>query len=207
MKLKFIFLFVYLLSASAICQAQSQQVGDLMKSDFEKFYALLKQKEFDKAVNYVSEDYLKAGLFSKEQMKNLLKSNFDNWETLPDLKVTFKDVNVLPPKKLIQNGDKTFGVLEAVMHIEMTITGNYDQEEIETTLSVIEAIGKGRHKVGNVVKKDGSTTLALTDKRLVAGIYNPTSKNVRFAIAEIGLSYTFQKFLPKEIVAEMKTQL
>jgi hypothetical protein len=198
---------VYLLSASAICQAQSQQVGDLMKSDFEKFYALLKQKEFDKAVNYVSEDYLKAGLFSKEQMKNLLKSNFDNWETLPDLKVTFKDVNVHPPKNLIQNGDKTFGVLEAVMHIEMTITGNYDQEEIETTLSIIEAIGKGRHKVGNVVKKDGSTTLALTDKRLVAGIYNPTSKNVRFAMAEIGLSYTFQKFLPKEIVAEMKTQL
>ena len=198
---------VYLLSTSTICQAQSQQVGNLMKSDFEKFYALLKQKEFDQAVNYVSEDYLKAGLFSKEQMKNLLKSNFGNWEMLPNLKVTFKDVKVQPPKKLIQNGDKTFGVLEAVMNIEMTITGNYDQEEVENTLSIIEAIGKDRYKVDDVVKKDGNTTLALTDKRLVAGIYNPTSKNVRFAMAEIGLSYTFQKFLPKEIVAEMKTQL
>lgn len=207
MKLKFIFLFIYLLSASAICQAQSQQVEDLMKSDFEKFYTLLREKEFEQAVNYVSEDYLKASLFSKEQMKNLLKSNFGNWEMLPDLKVTFKDVKIQPPKKLIENNNKTFGVLEAVMNIEMTIKGNYDHEEIENTLSIITAIGKDRYKVENVIKKDDNTTLVLTDKRLVASIYDHTTKNVRFAMAEIGLSYTFQKFLPKEIVAEMKTQL
>ena len=45
------------------------------------------------------------------------------------------------------------------------------------------------------------------DKRLVAAIYDYSTQKVSFAMAEMGLKYSFEKFLPKEIVEEMKSQL
>lgn len=183
------------------------EIEDLMKTKFEEFYGLLKAKNFEKAVNYVSEDYLKATSFSKQHMQDMLRSNFDNWEMLPDLKVALKEIEVQKPKKLVTKEDKSFGILVALMNFEMTVTGKYDKEELTNTLSLIEGIGKERYKIGNVEQKDGKVVLKITDKRLVVGTYNSLNKEVRFAMTELGLTYTLKKFLPKEIVEEIKSQL
>lgn len=207
MKRKIIISIVCMFCAIMTCKAQSHQVEDLMKADFEEFYTLLKQKDFEKAVNFVSVDYLKASSFSKEQMKNLLQSNFDNWEMLPDLKVTFKEIEIQKPSKVIKKENKSFGVLEAIMNFEMSFTGYGDDEEIKTVLYIIEGLGKDRYKIDEVIKNEGNTIIKIKDKRLVAGIYNHSTQKVGFAMAEVGLIYTFEKFLPKEIIEEMKTQL
>ncbi|MDR6969528.1 hypothetical protein J2X31_003561 [Flavobacterium arsenatis] len=183
------------------------EIEDLMKSNFEEFYALLKQKDFDKAVNFVSEDFLKATSFSKEQMKSSLQSNFDNWDDLPDLKVNLTAIQVQKPKKLIIKENKYLGVLEAVMNFEMTVNGYHNKEEIATALYLIETIGKDRYKIGEISKKDGNTIIEIKDKRLVVAIYNHYTQEVRFAMIGAVLTYTLEKFLPKEIVAEIKSQL
>src|SRR5690554_5161077 len=153
MKLKStIISMICMFCAIITCKAQSSEIEDLMKVNFEEFYALLQQKEFDKAVSFVSDDYLKAAYFSNELMKNLLQSNFDNWEALPDLKVTFKEIEIQKPKRIIQKDNKIFGVLEAVMNIEMSVTGYGDKEEIATVIYIIEALGKDRFKVNQVKK-------------------------------------------------------
>jgi len=183
------------------------EIKGLMKTGFEEFYTLLQQKDFDQAVNFVSEDYLDATGFSKEQMKNLLQSNFDNWEILPDLNVVLKEIEIQKPKKIIKKGNKSFGVLEAVMNFEMTVAGNYSETETELVMDLIEAIGKNRYKIGEISQTENKTVIQLKDKRLVACIYHFSSQKVSFAMAEKGLRYSFEKFLPKEIVEEMKSQL
>jgi len=188
-------------------KALEDEMKDLMKVEVEKFYTSLQQKNFDQAVNFVSEDYLEATRFSKEQMKNMLQSNFDNWEILPDLTVVLKEIETKKPKKIIKQENKTFGVLEAVMNFEMTITGNYSDKEIANTVGLIETIGKDRYKIGEVSQTENATVIQLIDKRLVAAIYDDATQKVSFAMAEMGLRYSFEKFLPKEIVDEMKSQL
>ncbi|SFN50755.1 MORN repeat variant [Paenimyroides ummariense] len=188
-------------------KALDNEIKYLMKVEFKKFYTSLQQKNFDQAVNFVSEDYLEATRFSKEQMKNMLQSNFDNWEILPDLKVVLKEIETTKPKKIIKQGNKTFGVLEAIMNFEMTVTGNYSKKEIASTVGLIETIGKDRYKMGEMLQKEGVTVIYIKDKRLVAAIYDYSTQKVRFAMAEMGLKYSFQQFLPKEIIEEMKNQL
>ncbi|MEG1021865.1 MAG: hypothetical protein RSD71_17835 [Flavobacterium sp.] len=140
-------------------------------------------------------------------MKNMLQSNFDNWEILPDLKVVLKEIETTKPKNIIKQGNKTFGVLEAVMHFEMTVTGNYSKKEIAGIVDLIETIGKDRYKIGEISETENATVIQLTDKRLVAAIYDDATQKVSFAMAEMGLKYNFEKFLPKEIVEQMKPQL
>ncbi|KAA5533863.1 hypothetical protein [Paenimyroides baculatum] len=140
-------------------------------------------------------------------MKNMLRSNFDNCEILPDLKIALKEIEAQKPKKIIKKENKSFGVLEAVMNFEMTVTGNYSKTEIARTVDLIETIGKDRYKIGEISQTEDKTVIQLKDKRLVAAIYDYSTQNVSFAMAEIGLRYSFEKFLPKEIVEEMKNQL
>lgn len=188
-------------------KALDNEIKYLMKVEFKKFYTSLQQKNFDQAVNFVSEDYLEATRFSKEQMKNMLQSNFDNWETLPDLKVVLKEIETTKPKKIIKQGNKTFGVLEAIMNFEMTVTGNYSKKEIAGVVGLVETIGKDRYKMGEISQTENATVIQLTDKRLVAAIYDYSTQKVRFAMAEMGLQYSLEKFLPNEIVEQMKSQL
>lgn len=188
-------------------KALDNDIKDQMKTDFEKFYTLLQQKNFEQAINFVSEDYLNETRFSKEQMKNMLRSNFDNWEILPDLKVELKEIEIQKPKNIIKQGNKSFGVVETVMNFEMTITGNYSKAEIGSTVGLIETIGKDRYKMGKILQKEGVTVIYIKDKRLVAAIYNHSTQNVSFAMAEMGLKYSFEQFLPKEIIEQIKAQL
>lgn len=188
-------------------KALNDEMKELMKGEFEQFFTSLQQKNFDKAVDFVSEDYLTATRFSKEEMKNMLQSNFDNWEILPDLKVVLKKMETQKPKNIVKQGNKSYGVLEAVMHFEMTVTGNFNKKEIAETIAITETIGKDRYKIGKIAQKENATVIQLTDKRLVAAIYDDATQKVSFAMAEMGLQYSFEKFLPKEIVEEMKSQL
>lgn len=188
-------------------KALDNEMKDQMKTEFEKFYTLLQQKDFEEAVNFVSEDYLNEIRFSKEQMKNMLQSNFDNWEIIPDLTIALKEIETRNPKKIIKQGNKLFGVLEAVMNFEMTITGNYSKAEITSTVGLIETIGKDRYKISDISQTVDRTVIQIKDKRSVAAIYDYTTQNVSFAMAEMGLKYSFQQFLPKEIIEEMKNQL
>jgi len=188
-------------------KALNNQMKELMNVEFEKFYTSLQQKNFDQAVNFVSEDYLDATGFSKEQMKNMMQSNFGNWEILPDLTVVLKEIETKKPKNIIKKANKSYGVLSATMHFEMTITGNFTKKEIAETTAIIETIGKDRYKIGGISQTENTTVIQLTDKRLVAAIYDDATQKVSFAMAEMGLKYSFEKFLPKEIVEEMKSQL
>ena len=188
-------------------KALDNEMKDLMKIEFEKFYTSLQQKNFEQAVNFVSEDYLNETRFSKEQMKNMLQSNFDNWEIFPDLNVELKEIEIQKPKNIIKQGNKSFGVLEAVMNFEMTITGNYSKAEITSTVGLIETIGKDRYKISDISQTEDRTVIQIKDKRLVAAIYDYTTQKVSFAMAEMGLRYSFEKFLPKKIIEEMKNQL
>ncbi|UUV22306.1 toxin-antitoxin system YwqK family antitoxin [Paenimyroides aestuarii] len=188
-------------------KALDNEMKDLMTAEFQEFCTSLQQKDFDQAVDFISEDFLNATRFSKDQMKNMLQSNFDNWEILPDLNVVLKKIETEKPKKIIKQANKLYGVLAATMHFEMTVTGNFTKKEIAETVSIIEIIGKDRYKIGEISQTEQTTVIQLTDKRLVAAIYDEASQTVRFAMAEMGLQYSFKEFLPKEIVEEMKPQL
>lgn len=188
-------------------KALDNEIKELMKAEFQEFCTSLQQKNFDQAINFVSADYLNATRFSKDQMKNMLQSNFDNWEILPDLNVVLKEIETQKPKKIIKQANKLYGVLAATMYFEMTVTGNFTKKEITETIAIIETIGKDRYKIGEIAQKENATVIQLTDKRLVASIYDEAIQKVSFAMAEMGLSYSFEKFLPKEIVEELKSQL
>ncbi len=140
-------------------------------------------------------------------MKKMLQDNFDNWEMLHDLNVVLKAIETQKPKNIIKKENKWYGVLAALMHFEMTVTGNFSKKEIAETIAIIEVIGKDRYKIGEISQTGNATVIQLKDKRLVAAIYDDATQKVSFAMAEMGLRYSFKEFLPKEIVEEMKSQL
>ena len=210
MKIKTLFLVNFLLLFSfCSCQTKNSPRGELMKIELEKFCTQLQNKEFDKAVNYISDDYTLAMNSSKEKMEKTLQNSYDDWTELPDFKINLKNFDITGPDKIVIKVGKEYGILKAVMNIELSSSSNakIDKEDISVLTELMEDLGKGRYKFGKIVQKNDTSIIELKDNRLIVAIYDQSTGKVQFALSEMGIIFIFNLFLPKEIIEGMKSQL
>lgn len=197
-----------LISVCAKAQTSDAEHAAKMKTEFQLFYNQLQKGDFEKAVDYVSEDYIKAMYSWRNQMKGILQSNFSNMLGIPNLEIKQTGVEIIEPRTLIHKDEKVFGVLTAVMTIQFSGIDDAETEEAKDMFQLIARMSKGRYTFGPIQKlAKGKSGVEVKDNRLVAAIYDEVSGKYSFAMAELGLQSTFEKFLPAVIVSEMEKQL
>lgn len=204
-------LMFVLIPCMASCKGNTGNVKAMMQQEFQQLFKSLQQHNFKKAATYMSPDLIKAMRSSEGQMEQLLAANFGN-DTFLNIEHRLLSFSMTQPNAIVEKDNKSYAVIHAV--IEMQLVFDLDSEDVKQAAEDIDAL-KGlvlamygnRLEIGAVTQLDGRAVLNIKENRLVAAIYNKTTKKTTFALSEKLMKSFYDDFLPPAIIEEMEEQL
>ena len=204
-------LLLMLIPCMASCKGDTEDTKAVMQQEFQQLFKSLQQHDFKKAVTYMSPDLIKAMHSSDRQMEQLLAANFGN-DTFLHVEHKLLSMEMTVPNAVVERNDKSYAVIHAVIKMALIFDlKNEDvkeaEEDMDALKSLVAAMYGDRMEIGEVTQSEGRATLHIKENRLVAAIYDKTTKKTTFALSEKMMKSFYDDFLPTAIINEMAEQL
>ncbi len=185
--IKALFLF---LSFTAITWAQSPK--ETIKSDFTKYWELLKETEFDKALDYVLPEFFE--IVPRDQMLTMLEQTLKD----PQVEIRFKEARVQDPQDVEEVEGRFYALFSytSVMSMRLNVEGEANTMNPEATKAALEqSFGSG-----NVVYDEKDKSFQITSDKKVWAISENGKDTWKFLAIEQQQRPILEKLLPKSLL-------
>lgn len=191
-------LCVLLFFCAYVCFSQSSKEN--IKSDFNTYMHLTINKEFDKSIEYVVEDFFE--IIPKEQMIKAFEQIYNN----PKIEFKIGNSKIISIGVIEKIEEKYYAIIRYLSPMEMKIKPDNPKEsakEKEERLNMIEAAFARQFGAKNVTYNKETDFFEVTATKQACSVSKNGQNDWKFVMLDKRRRYILEKFLPKKILDQI----
>lgn len=193
-KINNLLIIVFIIVFNVSLNAQDYKKN--IEVDFNDYLNYIVNKDFEKSLNYISEDFYK--IIPKQQLLLIMEQTFNN----PDVVIEIKNPKILEIKEYekIENKYYSFLTYSNQMNIKMKSDENESEEEKKESIELMKSMYEITFGKGNVYFDEKTNFFEIKVVKNVYAISLDGLSNWKFVVIEKKQKPLLEKVLPKTLI-------